>query len=108
LKRGIDLSLLIEPSFLSIHVSGGYDTDQGPIAPQGKGNVKRTLVCLPQRVKSRFLIAMPWVIDNDQGIVEENAFSLGLTNVMFIGAFTAVAGIPVKTDNLSGVDHCIC
>jgi hypothetical protein len=51
---------------------------------------------------------MPWVIDNDQGIVEENAFSLGLTNVMFIGAFTAVAGIPVKTDNLSGVDHCIC
>src|ERR1019366_3623414 len=53
--------------------------------------------------------AMPCIPDNDQGIVEEDTFRLGLTDVMLIRALAAVAIVPVKTRDLVNIDHiCIC
>src|ERR1700759_4770322 len=109
LKRGIGLALLIEPSFLSIHVACGNHPDQSAIASESKSDVQETcLRRLPQRVKSLLVSAVLHVLDNDQGIVEENAFGLGLTNVMFVCALTAIAVVPVKPGNLFKVDHRIC
>ena len=45
------------------------------------------------------------IFDNDQWIVEEDAFGLGLTDVMFIGTLAAIAAVPVKTLDAAHVDH---
>ena len=45
------------------------------------------------------------IFGNDQWIVEEDTFRLGLTDVMFIRTLAAVAVVPVKPGDLVKVDH---
>ena len=45
------------------------------------------------------------ILGNNQWIVEEDTFCLGLTDVMFIRALAAVAVVPVKLGDLVKVDH---
>ena len=47
------------------------------------------------------------ILNNDQWIIEEDTFRFGLTDVMFIRAFAAIAVVPVKTCNLVEFDHCV-
>jgi hypothetical protein len=48
---------------------------------------------------------MRCIFGNDQWIVEEDTFRLGLTDVMFIRALAAVAIVPVKPGDLVKLDH---
>jgi hypothetical protein len=48
-----------------------------------------------QRIEPPLSATMFRILGNDQGIIEENAFSLRLTDVMFIDALAAVASVPV-------------
>jgi len=65
------------------------------------------LSCFSQRVETLLAFAMPRILNNDQRIVEENTFGFGLTNVMFIRTFAAIAIVPVKTRDLVKVNHCV-
>ncbi len=62
---------------------------------------------LSQRVETLLFFTMLCILDNDQGIVEEDTFRLGLTDVMFIRTLAAIAIVPVKTCDLVKVDHCV-
>src|SRR5258707_3866810 len=56
-------------------------------------------------MEALFCFTMPCILDDDQRIVEEDTFRLGLTDVMFIRTLAAVAIVPVKTRDLFKVDH---
>ena len=45
------------------------------------------------------------ILQNDQRIVEEYAFRLGLSDIMLVRTFAAVASIPIKTCDLVKVNH---
>jgi lytic murein transglycosylase len=62
---------------------------------------------LSQGIETLLSFAMLCVLDNDQRIVEEHAFRLGLIDVMFIRTLAAVAIVPVKTCDPVKVDHCV-
>jgi lytic murein transglycosylase len=62
---------------------------------------------LSQGIETLLSFTMLCVLDNDQRIVEEHAFRLGLTDVMFIGTLAALVIVPVKTCDLVKVDHCV-
>ena len=62
---------------------------------------------LSQRVETLLSFTMLCILDNDQGIVEEDTFRLGLTDVMFIRTLAAIAIVPVKTCDPVEVDHCV-
>jgi lytic murein transglycosylase len=62
---------------------------------------------LSQRVETLLSFTVLCILDNDQGIVEEDTFRLGLTDVMFIRTLAAIAIVPVKTCDLVKIDHCV-
>jgi lytic murein transglycosylase len=62
---------------------------------------------LSQGIETLLSFTMLRVLDNDQRIVKEHAFRLGLTDVMFIRILAAVAIVPVNTCDLVKVDHCV-
>jgi lytic murein transglycosylase len=64
-----------------------------------------TLGCLSQCIETLLALAMLCILDNDQRIVEEDTFRFGLTDVMFIRTFAAVAIVPLKTRDLVKVNH---
>jgi len=63
------------------------------------------LGCLAQRMEAQLCFVMSCIPDHDQWIVEEDTFRFGLTDVMFIRTFAAIAIVPVKTRDLVKVDH---
>jgi len=63
------------------------------------------LGCLSQRVETPLPFTMLCILDNDQRIVKEDTFRLGLTDAMFVRALAAVAVVPVKPGDLVKVDH---
>jgi hypothetical protein len=108
LKAGIGLSLLISFPLLSVHVSRRYHPDHGSILPEGKSDMQQPILgCLSQLMEALLCFTMPFILDNDQWIVEEDTFGFGLTDVMLIRAFAAIAIVPVKTRDLVKVDHCV-
>ncbi len=65
------------------------------------------LGCLSQRMEALLCFTMLGILDDDQRIVEEDTFSLGLTDVMFIRTLAAVAVVPVETGDLVKVHHSV-
>jgi hypothetical protein len=63
------------------------------------------LGCFSQRVEALFSFAVFCILDNDQWIVEEDAFGFSLTDVMFIRTLAAIAVVPVKTGDLVNLNH---
>src|SRR5574337_1196793 len=106
-KAGTGLSfLLIDGSLLAVHVPGGNDPDHGPAFPQGEGEVQPAPgVGLAQGVNSGLVLAVLHVFHQQQGLIEEHLFGLGLGHAVLVSALAGVAGIPLEADDGSEFDH---
>src|SRR5258707_7218329 len=93
---------------LSVHVSCRIRVDQGSILSKSECDMKQPVQrSLSQGIETLLSVTMPCILDNDQWIVEEDAFRLRLTDAVFVRALAAVAIVPVKASDLVKVDHCV-
>ncbi len=59
-----------------------------------------TIISFTQSVVSHFFLTVRVVVQKKQGLIEENLFSFGLDNIMFLCAFPGISSIPFKSCNL--------
>jgi len=56
-------------------------------------------------METRFHQAVTIVFENQQRLIEENLLRLALTDAALVGALALVSGVPVETDDGSGIEH---
>ncbi len=61
--------------------------------------------CLSQRIEALLASAVLFVFDNNQRIVEEQAFSFRRADVVLVRAFAAAATVRFEPDNAAGINH---
>ncbi len=63
------------------------------------------MICRAKSMVSSLVSAVLGIGKEQQWVIEEDLFGLGLANSMFIITLSSIACIPVKTANLTPVDH---
>jgi len=61
---------------------------------------------MTQSVKSRFLVCVPMVQQEQQGLVEEDVLSLRLGDSVFV-VLAGVSIVPIEAGNVLEIDHLV-
>ena len=58
-----------------------------------------------QGVQPPFALAMPYILYDQERLVEENLLGVGLTDAMLVDALAAIALVPLEPLDVAPIDH---